>query len=85
MLASLVALVMLMPVSYRAGADVSHSHTIFQGLIDTIIGLPHHHSSPVSDHDASHAEGGAGHASSSAAGRHRPVERDHDSAERLEP
>lgn len=43
MLALLVALVVLMPVSYRAGTDTSHAHTIFQGLIDRVIGQPHHH------------------------------------------
>lgn len=60
MLALLVALVVLMPVSYRAGTDTSHSHTIFQGLIDMVIGQPHHHASthshaPVSS-DAEHRD-----------------------------
>lgn len=48
MLVSLVAFVVLMPVSYRAGTGVSHPHTIFQGLIDMVTGQPHHHHG---DHD----------------------------------
>lgn len=39
----LVAGVLMMPVSYRAGADVAHPHTVFQGVIDAIRGEPHHH------------------------------------------
>jgi len=85
MLASLVALVMLMPVSYRAGADVSHSHTIFQGLIDTIVGQPHHHGGPVRDRDDLHAKGDTGHAGTRSQGEHGPGQRDDRAAERLEP
>lgn len=82
MLASLVALVMLMPVSYRAGADVSHSHTIFQGLIDAVTRQPHqHHGTPADDS----GQRDSGHASSSSGGEHGPVELDHDSGERREP
>lgn len=44
----LVALVLLMPVNYRAGTDASHPHTIFQGLIDMVTRQPHHHHG---DHD----------------------------------
>jgi len=39
----LVVATLLMPVSYRAGTEQSHLHTIFQGLIDLIAGEPHHH------------------------------------------
>jgi hypothetical protein len=53
MLALLVMLVVLMPVSYRAGTDASHPHTIFQELIDLVVGQPHHH------HDDGHAHGTA--------------------------
>lgn len=60
MLASLVALVVLMPVSYRAGTDTSHSHTIFQGLIDMVLGQPHQHSS-THDHDNTSASSDAEH------------------------
>lgn len=39
----LMAAMLLMPVSYRAGTEQSHPHTIFQGLIDLVTGEPHHH------------------------------------------
>jgi len=39
----LFAATLVMPVSYRAGADHAHAHTIIQGIIDTIVGHPHHH------------------------------------------
>ncbi len=40
----LLALVMLlMPVSYRAGTGTSHAHSILQGVVDTAVGHPHHH------------------------------------------
>jgi hypothetical protein len=47
----LVLATLLMPVSYRAGSDISHPHTIFQGLVDLITGEPHHHgpAEPVPD------------------------------------
>jgi hypothetical protein len=46
-LITLLAATLVMPVSYRAGADHAHAHTIFQGLIDTLVGHPHHHGDPV--------------------------------------
>jgi hypothetical protein len=70
MLVLLVALVVLMPVSYRAGTTASHPHTIFQGLIDMVVGQPHqhgddhHHDSPHGDASRSGIErspGGLGH------------------------
>ena len=42
-LALLVPLMLLMPISYRAGTETSHAHTIFQGIVDTITGYRHHH------------------------------------------
>lgn len=50
----LVVATLLMPVSYRAGTDQSHPHTIFQGLIDLIAGQPHQHhdGEPHHHHDA---------------------------------
>lgn len=74
MLALLLVLIVLMPVSYRAGTDSSHPHTIFQSLIDMAIGQPHH------DHPwdgANHA--GAGNIVGAA------ETSDHGAAERLEP
>lgn len=43
LLAVLVLATLVMPVNYRAGADHAHTHTIFQGLIDTVVGHPHQH------------------------------------------
>ncbi len=40
----LLGAVLMMPVTYRAGTDQAHVHTIFQGMIDAIVGHPHHHS-----------------------------------------
>jgi hypothetical protein len=42
-LALLVVGVLLMPVSYRAGTDQAHVHTIFQPLLDGLLGDHHHH------------------------------------------
>lgn len=42
-LLALLLTTFVMPVSYRAGGDHAHAHTIFQGLIDAIVGQPHHH------------------------------------------
>ncbi len=39
----LAVLMLLMPVSYRAGTEVSHSHSILQGIVDTLTGHSHHH------------------------------------------
>ncbi|MDQ3539524.1 MAG: hypothetical protein M3440_02450 [Chloroflexota bacterium] len=81
MLALLVALIVMMPVSYRAGTDASHAHTIFQGLIDMMIGQPHHHHG---EHDHGDSPGNAEHAvtgsSDGASGSTDPQV-----AERLEP
>ena len=43
MLLVLLLAMLLMPVSYRAGSDREHAHTIFQGMIDAVLGQPHHH------------------------------------------
>jgi len=53
LLGPLVMLLLVMPVSYRAGADEAHPHPIFQPVIDRIVGHHHHHG----DHD--HAPGKA--------------------------
>lgn len=42
-LLTLLLATIVMPVDYRAGADVEHPHTIFQGVIDAITGHHHHH------------------------------------------
>jgi len=42
-LLTLLMATLIMPVNYRAGTETGHSHTIFQGIIDTIVGHPHHH------------------------------------------
>lgn len=41
-LGSLALLMLLMPVSYRAGTSTAHAHTIFQGIVDSISDRPHH-------------------------------------------
>lgn len=48
---TLLLATIVMPVNYRAGADHEHAHTIFQGMIDAIIGHPHHHAGHMIDHD----------------------------------
>lgn len=55
LLALLVLATLVMPVNYRAGADREHTHTIFQGLIDTVVGHPHQHgaTAPANDHPSS--------------------------------
>ncbi len=75
----LVVLVVLMPVSYRAGTDVSHPHTIFQSLIDTPTGKPHHHA-----HDHSHEDKDEEQAGSEGLPV-APGSSDHQRAEHLEP
>jgi hypothetical protein len=47
----MVGTMVMMPVTYRAGTDQAHVHTIFQGMVDTLLGTPHHH--------PNHHEGGA--------------------------
>lgn len=37
--------ILTMPVSYRAGTDEAHPHTIYQGIVDAVFG-PHHHPEP---------------------------------------
>jgi hypothetical protein len=50
----LVLATVLMPVSYRAGSDSAHPHTVFQGVIDLLSGHPHHHTvEPVNSAPAS--------------------------------
>jgi hypothetical protein len=39
----LILVTIVMPVSYRAGSDTAHPHTVFQGMIDLLSGHPHHH------------------------------------------
>ncbi len=46
----LVAGVLMMPVSYRAGTDSPHVHAIFQPMVDTLLGASHHHDHQRSDH-----------------------------------
>lgn len=43
LLGPLAMLLLVMPTSYRAGAEDAHPHPIFQPVIDQIIGRPHHH------------------------------------------
>ncbi len=38
-----VSLMLLMPVSYRAGTETAHPHAFFQGMLDMISGEPHEH------------------------------------------
>lgn len=40
-------LVLLMPMSYRAGTETDHPHAFFQELIDLATGTPHEHGSRV--------------------------------------
>ncbi len=46
-LLTLLLATIVMPVNYRAGTDQAHAHTIFQGLIDAVVGHHHHHDEPV--------------------------------------
>ena len=39
----LILLMLLTPVSYRAGSETIHAHSIFQGVVDTVTGHTHHH------------------------------------------
>lgn len=43
----LVLATLMMPVSYRAGTDASHPHTIFQVMIESVTGTPHTHGEPT--------------------------------------
>ncbi len=43
LLAAMATLVLLMPVSYRAGAEAAHPHAVFQVWIDSEHGGAHHH------------------------------------------
>lgn len=42
-LITLLLATIAMPVTYRAGAEDEHPHTIFQGMLDAITGHHHHH------------------------------------------
>lgn len=42
-LGMLVLATLMMPVNYRAGTDLAHSHSVFQSIIDTVTGHTHHH------------------------------------------
>lgn len=42
----------LSPVTYRAGAEHGHAHTIVQGVVDSISGQPHSHGSGDGPNDA---------------------------------
>ncbi len=39
----LILLMLMMPISYRAGTETSHTHSILQGVVDTVTGHTHHH------------------------------------------
>lgn len=54
MLVGMALLVLLMPMSYRAGTETAHPHAFFQDLIDLATGTPHEHGSHVG---ASHEHG----------------------------
>lgn len=47
MLAGMALLVLLMPMSYRAGTEADHPHAFFQELIDIATGTPHEHGAHV--------------------------------------
>ena len=42
-LGAMAALLLVMPVSYRAGAEMTHPHAVFQLLADAEHGVVHHH------------------------------------------
>jgi hypothetical protein len=65
LLVSLAALLLVMPVSYRAGTEVAHPHAVFQGWIDAADGSAGHHHHPEST--ATHRAAGRDHAEHSAA------------------
>ena len=46
---TLLLATIVMPVNYRSGTDQAHAHTIFQGLIDMVVGHHHHHGEPVDE------------------------------------
>ena len=46
LLVSLAALLLVMPVCYRAGTEVAHPHAVFQGWIDAADGSAGHHHHP---------------------------------------
>lgn len=49
-------LLVLMPVSYRAGTSTAHAHTVFQSVIDQVRGTPHHHAEDHAAPDVAPAE-----------------------------
>lgn len=55
-LAALAALLLVMPISYRAGTEVAHPHAVFQGWFDSAHGgIGHHHpEGRVARYDAEH-------------------------------
>ena len=53
LLGLMAMLVVAMPVSYRAGTEASHPHTVFQAMIDHATGHTHHH--PGEDKPHTHA------------------------------
>ncbi len=59
-LLAMVALLLLMPVSYRAGIEASHPHAVFQVWLDSAHGGSHHHHG---DHppEAASSHAAAGH------------------------
>lgn len=65
LLVSLAALLLVMPVSYRAGTEVAHPHAVFQGWIDAADGSAGHHHHPETT--ATHPAAGRDHAEHSAA------------------
>jgi len=60
LLVSLAALLLVMPVSYRAGTEVAHPHAVFQGWIDAADGSAGHHHHPETT--ATHRAAGRDHA-----------------------
>jgi len=48
----MVSLLLLMPVSYRAGTDTPHPHAFFQGAIELVSGEAHEHADGTADRHA---------------------------------
>ena len=52
-LAILALVLVLMPVSYKAGASTAHPHTVFQAMLDQALGESHNHAdqpAPTNNH-----------------------------------
>lgn len=48
LLGMLVVATLMMPVNYRAGTDLIHSHSVFQTIIDAVSGHAHNHANDPS-------------------------------------